>query len=199
VIENLLDYYRREYPEFVTYDSWYTEPYIKPMYDIIDGRRTFLMPPSLRHSHVRTNIAIAFHSDAGSIDAGVGLVGILPTDIMIHKEPLFTRRPDLFVLSEAQSDLLDGLDTLPLDLRPEIVVEVLDYDQTRDEVAARMSDYLAIGIPEFWLVDIAAKTVETYRAAAGIWERVPPEGPFCVRSITLPAVTIPINNIFKDN
>jgi hypothetical protein len=88
VDEALLDYYRHEYPEFVSYDSWQTEPYVRPMYDIIGGKRTFLRPPSYYHGHVRMKLAIAFRKDEDReglppMDTIVGLVGIVPSDIMI--------------------------------------------------------------------------------------------------------------------
>ena len=91
---DLQEVYRNDFPEFVTYEYWHEEPYVRPMYDIIGGRRVYLPWQSIYHGDIRMNIAMALHEQED--DAGIGLIGIAPTDIMIHKKTSLHEAPRPF-------------------------------------------------------------------------------------------------------
>ena len=48
----------------------------------------------------------------------------------------------------------------PLEVSPDVVVEVLSPSNTRSEMAARLEDYRQIGVYQCWLVSPEAETVE---------------------------------------
>jgi len=80
-----------------------------------------------------------------------------------------------------------------------LLVEVSDSTLARDrDVKAPL--YAAHGIPEYWLVDLAAREVLIHRdplPAERRWQSVQPAGPDAVLNVaTLPAAAVPLAGLF---
>ena len=93
----------------------------------------------------------------------LGIVFDAPMDVLVQREPLRTRQPDIFYLNFERIGIsgreeLTGLPFVecPIDL----AVEVLSPSNTARELQARLEDYNRIGILECWLVNPTAQTVE---------------------------------------
>lgn len=80
------------------------------------------------------------------------MVGLAPLDVRLRPGRIV--QPDLFVA-------LGGypLDRAPLDVVPDLVVEVLSPQATHDRLAKRLL-YAQAGVKEYWLVDPYDRSVE---------------------------------------
>jgi len=72
-----------------------------------------------------------------------------PLDVLVSRNPLRTRQPDVLFISrerleEAGGRFLEG----PLTTAPELAVEVLSGSDTRRARADKIADYAAIGVTE---------------------------------------------------
>jgi Uma2 family endonuclease len=76
--------------------------------------------------------------------------------LMISRDPLTCRSPDLAVFWQEHRIIRDGLDWSP----PDLIVEVISPSETKRRKEEKMADYASIGVPEAWLVSPEAQSVE---------------------------------------
>ena len=183
----------------LTYEAYLALPETKQRYEIVDG--VLLMPPAPTPSHqwFMLEIAVRLRSFVNERDLGVVLAA--PVDLLIRREPLRTRQPDILYLSAERTGIrgpaeLRGLQFL--EISPDLVVEVLSPSNTRREIESKLEDYRQISVRECWLVSPEAETIEVLRLSA---EGATTAGIFAVdgtlRSEVLGDFTLPIREIFR--
>jgi Uma2 family endonuclease len=106
-----------------------------------------------------------------------------PIRLGIHDEP----QPDLAVLRGEGRGLADASEVL---LVIEVADSSLDYDRT-----LKLPRYAAAGIPEAWLVDLGAETVERHTEPRDGYYRF---AAFAMRGDTLASTVIPALTIPAD-
>src|SRR5262249_26251775 len=153
----------------LTYEQYMAEGEIHQRYDIVDGVRFYMPGPNWRHQRIQVNatgILRDYERRTGS-----GFVIAAPFDILIRRVPtLQTRQPDVLFITRAQLESGGGVPELgPLEVAPELVVEILSDSETERSLAAKLADYVTIGVKEAWLVRPERRTVEVVRLA--------PDGP----------------------
>lgn len=167
--------------------------------EVVDG--VLLMPPapSPYHQWIVQEIFVRLRSFVRERRLGVTLVA--PVDLVIQREPLRARQPDVLYLSAERSGLrgladLRGLQLL--EIAPDLVVEVLSPANTRQQVEAKLEDYRRMGVQECWLVSPEAETIEVLTFSAGGTELF---GLFgvdgVVRSRVLADFTFKLREIFR--
>ena len=145
----------------LTYEAYLALPEIKQRYEIVDG--VLIMPPAPTPDHqwIMMEVAVRLRGFVSERRAGVVLTA--PVDLLIHREPLRTRQPDILYLS-AERTGVKGRDELRklqyLEMVPDLVVEVLSPSNTRRDIEDKLVDYRTIGIKECWLVSPEAETIE---------------------------------------
>jgi Uma2 family endonuclease len=183
----------------LTYEAWRALPETKQRYEIVDG--VMLMPPGPTADHQWIMMTILRPLDDFVKERGLGVVLPAPVDLLIQREPLRTRQPDILYLSAERTGIrgraeLRGLQFL--EIAPDLVVEVLSPSNTRRDVEDRLEDYRRIGVKECWLVRPEAETIEVLRLSG---EEATSAGIFGVdgilRSEVFSDFTLPIGDIFK--
>ena len=97
---------------------------------------------------------------------GLGFALSAPYDVLIQREPLRVRQPDVLVVNAELTGIAHPSDLVGrrfLDLPPLLVVEVLSPSNTRRDMEERLADYRSIGVLECWLADFPARTVTVLR------------------------------------
>ncbi|HTE17133.1 MAG TPA: Uma2 family endonuclease, partial [Armatimonadota bacterium] len=83
--------------ERLTYDQWRLLPETTQPYEIVDGNLRMSPTPTSDHQWILRRI---FKFVDAFVDSrGLGIVFFAPLDVVIQKEPLRTRQPDLLFLS----------------------------------------------------------------------------------------------------
>lgn len=151
----------------LTFEEWMALPETKQRYEIVDG--VLLMPPAptADHQWIMLEISVRLRSFVKERDLGVVLPA--PVDLLIQREPLRTRQPDILYLSADKTgirgrDQLQGLQFL--EIPPDLVVEVLSPSNTSRDVEDKLRDYGRIGVREAWLVNLEDETIEVLRLSA---------------------------------
>ena len=152
----------------LTFDEWRALPETKRKCEVVDG--VLVMPPGPMGEHywvsslffgelssfvTRHELGIAFHS---------------PVDVLISREPLRVRQPDVLVVNAELTGIARPADVvgLPyLERPPLLAVEVLSPSNTRRDIEQRLADYRSIGVPECWLSRFPSRSVEVLRLTAG--------------------------------
>ena len=134
----------------VTYEEWLRMPEVSDATEeVVNGE--IRITPAAKWVHARTveltQRALNKNLDPGRI-AVLGRFGLV-----IRKEPLPVRVPDLAVLEISSIVEEDGFVHSP----PQLVAEVLSPGE---DPAGKLADYASLGVPEVWVISPEARTVE---------------------------------------
>jgi Uma2 family endonuclease len=153
--------------EKLTFEAYLALPETKQRYEIVDG--VLIMPPAPTPDHQWIMMEICVRLRAFVNERDLGVVLAAPVDLLIQREPLRTRQPDVLFLSAERTGIrgraeLRGLQFL--EIPPDLVVEVLSPGNTRRDIEGKLEDYRRIGVKECWLVSPEAETIEVMSFSA---------------------------------
>ena len=182
----------------LSFDAWQALPETKQRCEVVDG--VLLMPPGPLGEHQWSIRVIVRHLDPFVTEQGIGIVLTAPYDVVIQRDPPRVRQPDVLVVNAELTGISRPADLVGrrfLESPPLLVVEVLSPSNTRRDVAEKLADYRSIGVPEGWLVNFPARTVEVLRLSG---DGVTVLGVYgmgdVLRSEALPGFELPIADIF---
>ncbi len=150
--------------QILTYEDYLALPETMQRYEIIDGG--LIMAPAPLIGHQWRSKKIFQPMDAYVEENQLGLVVYAPVDIMINKNPLQTRQPDVLYISfeRLEKFRLDDMEELPyLDVAPDLVVELISPSESSRKVEDKLADYRKIGVQECWLVRSAEGAIDVIR------------------------------------
>ena len=183
----------------LTFNAWQALPETKQRYEIVDG--VMLMPPAPTWDHQWIAQEIFARLRDFVNERGAGVVFMAPVDLLIQREPLRTRQPDVLYLNAERTGIrgraqLRGIQFL--EIPPDLVVEVLSPSNTRRDIEDKLGDYRNIGVRECWLVSPEAETIEVLDLSA---EEVSTEAIFgvdgTVSSQVLGDFNLDVQDIFR--
>ena len=152
-------------PELLTYDAYLAEGEITQRYDIIDGERTFMPGATRQHQKYVQRITRALEDY--EVQSGRGSTYFAPCDVLIRRDPLRTRQPDVMLIgTERNLQNPPPTDPAPLSPAPELVVEVISDSETEARFESKVADYCLVDVRECWAVRPQSKTVEVFRLSA---------------------------------
>ena len=79
---------------------------------------------------------------------------------------------------------------------PELIVEVLSPANRYDERAEKLLDYASLGIPEFWVVSPASRTLEVLQLVDGRYQAIAELGAGILHPQQFPEVAVDIASIW---
>ena len=156
----------------ITLADYLLMPELNHPYEIIDGEMMPSPAPIPAHQMIGANIFTPLNQYVKAKELGVVLFA--PVDIILQRDPLRTRQPDvLFIhkdnLPGTSLDDLEGLQLL--EITPALVIEVLSPSDTKKVLTGKLTDYQRIGVKECWLVSRETRSVEVLRLSARKSER----------------------------
>ena len=182
----------------LTFDQWQALPETKQRCEVVDG--VLLMPPGPTPEHQILSIDIVTQLSPFVRERELGVVITAPCDVLISREPLRVRQPDIFYLSAARAGVrrvsdLAGIQRIQSP--PDLVVEILSPSNTRRQIQEKLADYRSIGVLECWLVNFPARTIEVLRLTPESATTIATYGiADTLQSQILPGFALPIANIF---
>ena len=182
----------------LTFDEWRALPIIKQKCEVVDG--VLVMPPSPFGEHPWV-IGVMLDALRPFLrGSGLGIALTAPYDVLVQREPLRVRQPDLLVVNAELTGITRPADLvgLPYLGRPPLLtVEVLSPSNTRRDIEQRLADYRSIGVPECWLSRFPSRSVEVLRLTAGAAISAATYGMGdTLRSEVLPGFELAIADIF---
>ena len=153
----------------LTFAEWQALPETKRRCEVVDG--VLLMPPSPTDEHQWLGFEIAARMTRFVRDGELGVVLVAPRDVLIRRDPLRVRQPDILFLSAARAGVRRPADLVGqsrLETPPDLVVEVISPSNTRRQIEEKLADYRGIGVLECWLVNFPARTVLRLDADAAV-------------------------------
>ena len=174
------------------YQDYLVEPETMLRFDIVDGVVIMAERPTRSHQTIAGNIhwpARGFISERG-----LGGIWFAPLDVVVQREPLRVRQPDLLYVSAENWGIL----TARVEGGPDWVVEILSPGNRRRELAGKLADYAAIGVRECWVVSQRDFTVEVLALDNGGWRRVGVRGMGeRVESVVVSGFGMAVGDVFR--
>jgi Uma2 family endonuclease len=140
----------------LTYEEWLQLPTVEDGRDeVVNGELRFMPPNHYPHAEIirRLFLALSDHVDRNQVIILNSVFGLL-----ISRDPLTCRSPDLAVYRRENIVINDGLYCSA----PELIVEVISPSETKRRKEEKMRDYAAMGVAEAWLISPEAQSVEVH-------------------------------------
>lgn len=151
-----------QYPEQGkwTYDDWARLPDDGTRYEVIDGVLFMTPPPTTLHQF--SIVHLLYEMTAFVKAKHLGWVLASPIGVRLPTQPV-PFEPDIVFVSRAhksiiQEQYIEGV--------PDLVVEVVSPSNWIYDRKEKFLVYQTAGVPEYWIVDYRAKTIEVF-----YWER----------------------------
>lgn len=176
----------------VTYAEMLEWPDDGRRYELYDGEVVVVPAPFPGHQRVTFNVADLLRDYAKTTG---GLALFSPLDIVLSEHDVV--QPDVVFFSRDRRHLVRDWEVTRS--APDLAVEVLS-DSTEARDRGRKMELLArFGVPEYWIVDPAAKTIEIFvRTAADYDLRVAAGHGDIIASPTLDGLTFDTARLFAD-
>ena len=178
----------------LTYDVYLAMPEMKQRYSILDGELVMAASPNPPHQTIVLEIALKLAPFVR--ERQLGRVFVAPLDIVIRREPLRTRQPDVMFIGREQRSIIGPQ---VIEGAPDLVIEVLSPTNTRRELQGKLDDYRTIGVREAWVVSPEARTVEVLQLTPGAIQRLGLYGlGDLLASQVLPDLRLTVDDIFPE-
>lgn len=178
----------------LTYDVYLAMPEMKARYSIIDGELVMAAAPTLNHQTILLELSLKLAPFVR--EHQLGRVFIAPCDVVIRREPLRTRQPDLMFISHERRSIMSPQ---VIEGGPDLVVEILSPSNTRRELQEKLADYQTIGVREAWVISPQGRTVEVLQLSSEAIQRSGLYGVGdLIASQVLPELHLTVDEIFPE-
>lgn len=160
-------------------------------YEVIDGDLWMTTAPDLDHQYPITGL-IALIKPYLRRGPG-GQIFAAPVGLILDEQNGL--QPDLVYVSQARTGILTRRGIRGV---PDLVVEVLSPGTEARDRGVKQRRYAAAGVPHYWIVDPATRSLEAYRLGADGYERAGTFGPGSIfRSELFPDLDLPIDELWQ--
>ncbi|WP_217597764.1 Uma2 family endonuclease [Cohnella sp. GbtcB17] len=175
----------------VTYDIYAAMPDDGLRYEVLDGSLELMSPgPNTSHQILSYNLQAKLSGSRKS----EYLILYAPLDVILS--PTNVVQPDLIFIRPERADIVTKRG---IEGPPDLVVEILSPGSRHRDRVRKLRIYEKHGVPEYWIVDPGARTLEQHLLQGDRLElsRVY-EGEDAVTSDRLPCVSFTVAGLFDD-
>jgi Uma2 family endonuclease len=147
-----------------TYADYAALPEDGKRYEIIEG--VLYMPPSPNFSHQEASTWFAHYLIIYVKQAGLGRVVHAPFDVELS--PGNVVQPDILVILKANEERIKSGKLVGA---PDLVVEIASPGTAGYDRRQKQDAYASAGVPEYWIADPAAKTIEVLVLEQGAYQQ----------------------------
>ena len=137
----------------LTYEEFRQLPEDGKRYELIHGEVHLTPSATTKHQCVLQNLSSSLGPFV--IKNGLGEVWTAPLDVRLSPDTAV--QPDLIFISNSRAKIIKEN---YIDGAPDLVVEILSPSTAAHDRATKLTLYAEAGVPEVWLLDPLAKTVE---------------------------------------
>ena len=153
----------------LTWEQFVQLPPANTRQEIIDGEVHEMPAPTVRHQ--RTIFRLGRTLGHFLEDRARGYVIPSPIDVVIQRNPLRVRQPDLIFIRAERVESLEELESaLRIEFAPDLVVEVLSPSDELADINSKLDDYHALGVQEVWLVGLPTNHISVLVRTETGWQ-----------------------------
>jgi Uma2 family endonuclease len=175
----------------VTYDVYAAMPDDGQRYEIFDGVLEMMSPGTwTNHQTVSGELVFILMQSCRSDY----LIYHAPFDVIMNQQNVL--QPDIMMVHRSRQHIVTSRG---IEGPPDLVVEIISPGSRKRDRMKKMSIYAKHSVPEYWIVDSDARTLEKYRLAGEKYELHDLyEENERVTSDKLPCVSFVISDIFSE-
>ena len=149
----------------VTYDDWLRTPDDGHRYEILGGEFYVSPPPNLLHQRISKNLFLKLSRHLE--ETATGEVFYAPVGVRLSDQDVV--EPDLVVVLQENRHRIG---TQAIEGPPDLVVEILSPGTAGRDLGPKRTLFERGGVPEYWIVDPEAATVEVLSLQDGTYRRL---------------------------
>ncbi len=186
---------------FEEYLAYSDETPLEGRYELVGGELVELPPESEPNDFVADNLQF-YLAMANLFSRRLVKTHTCEVQVpVLHPKDPANRFPDLVILREEHLVLTQRRLTITLDMPPpRLIAEVVSpgkINRDRDTIHKR-SQYAALGVPEYWLIDPDRKTVTVLTLGAEDYQTIGTfSGSESIQSQELPGLSLPVEQLFE--
>ena len=175
----------------VTYEAYASMPDDGQRYEVVDGRLELLSPgPSPQHQSISGRLELRLNESC----SGEYVIFHAPLDLILSETDI--RQPDILMIHRSRLSIVTSRG---IEGPPDLVAEILSRGSRKRDRMDKPVTYAKYGIPEYWIVDGEAKTLEQYKLSGDRYELADLfEEDDVVDSAALPCVSFVLHELFAD-
>ena len=147
-----------------TFEEYLDLPEAEGRFDVLDGEIILASSPLPEHQVVARQFFRILDTFVTEYELGEFLLA--PLDIVIRREPLRVRQPDLMFFRKGRFDRTARI----TEYGPDLAIEIISPTNSRSHVESKMQDYADIGMAECWWASLSDRTIEVFTLTNGEWE-----------------------------
>lgn len=171
---------RFTFEEYLTYDDGDNR------YEFVNGKLVLMALPTGRHADLVDFLQDAFKAEILRLNLDWA---VRPGNVGVRTTETKSRLPDLVVITEAQRQALRSTAAV-LQSPPPLVVEVVSEKTKTIDYRSKRSEYAALDIPEYWIVDPLEEQVAVLLNNEGLYEETVFRGSERIISQTFPELAL---------
>ena len=174
-----------------TYEMYAALPEDGNRYEIVDGSLELLSPgPTPSHQSIGTELHACLRQTC-KLDYFIFLA---PLDVILSATDV--RQPDLVMVHRSRASIVTSRG---IEGPPDLAAEVLSPGSRKRDKVGKMATYAKYAVPEYWIIDPAAMTLEQYGLRGNRYELENVfEGEDAVSSERLPCVGFHVAELFAE-
>ena len=146
----------------LTYDDYVALPDDGRRYELHAGELRVTPAPWTRHQRVSAALGALLYGHVTS--RGLGEVLIAPTDCVLS--PHTVVQPDILFVDRSRISIIAER---AVEGPPTLVVEILSPSTASIDLGPKRALYAEHGVPWYWIVDRAARAIESLELVGGVW------------------------------
>ncbi|MDF5710063.1 MAG: Uma2 family endonuclease [Nostoc sp. S4] len=175
------------FEEYLTYDDG-----CGFHYELVDGRLELMNPPTIQHFLITKFLEQMLDGEIQRL--GLPWLTFRETGTRTGKNK--SRLTDLSVVTQEQARELINASAV-FESPPLLIVEVVSPDSIKRDYRYKRSEYAAVEVPEYWIVDPLNEKISVLSLEEGFYEETVFIGNQQIGSRTFPEIAIAVGRVFS--
>lgn len=159
-------------------------------YELVDGRLELMNPPTFRHLLIAKFLVQTFDAEIHRLN----LPWLCFQEAGVRTGPRKSRLTDIYILRKDQ--VIDFLDRSAItETTPILTVEVVSPDSIKRDYRYKRSEYAALEVSEYWIVDPIELKVTVLLLEEGLYEETIFTAPQTIVSRTFPELFLTVEQV----
>ncbi|GBF80680.1 Uma2 family endonuclease [Aphanothece sacrum] len=161
-------------------------------YELVNGKLEIMNPPTFRHLLIAKFLEQEFDKQIKQLN----LPWVCLKDAGIRTGWRKSRLPDLYIIP--LEEIREYLDKSAIsETPPLLVVEVISPDSIKRDYRYKRSEYAALGIPEYWIIDPLENTISILQLEDGFYEEKKFTNQDTIISLTFPELSLTVTKVLE--
>ncbi|NCJ06217.1 Uma2 family endonuclease [Synechococcales cyanobacterium C] len=161
-------------------------------YELVDGQLILMTPPRVEHFLIVDFIDMALRAEMQKRS----LPWLTFRESGVRTGYAKSRLTDLCIVDQAQAKELLGQSAV-FQTAPQLIVEVVSPDSIARDYRYKRSEYAALEVPEYWIVDPLEAKFTLLVWEEGWYEETVLTGTQALASVTFPEVSLTVDQILS--